>query len=106
MPRSRGELEEIINRGECVMLPNGHVVTTIEGLPSAVDLAGNDIVKKQQALGDLQAARDALDRQIAAASSGQSDAGGQSTTAPVGDEPKSDTVDKADGDKSKDKSKH
>jgi hypothetical protein len=65
MARSRGELEEIIKRGESVLLPDGRNVTSIADLPTAVELAGSDIVKKQQAVADLEAQRAALDKQIA-----------------------------------------
>lgn len=67
MARSRQELENIIARGESVLLPDGRVVTRKEDLPSAVELAGDDIVKKSHAIGDLEAQRAALDAQIAAA---------------------------------------
>lgn len=49
------------------MLPDGRCVTQISELPSAVDLAGNDIVKRNFAIGDMKAQREALDKQIAEA---------------------------------------
>lgn len=67
MARSRNELEAIIDRGESVLLADGRVVTNKEELPTAIELAGNDIVKKAHAIGDLIAARAALDAQIAEA---------------------------------------
>ncbi len=69
MALSRDELEAIIKRGESVMLPDGRCVTHIDALPSAVELAGDDVVKKQHAIGDLEAMRAALDKQIAEARS-------------------------------------
>lgn len=67
MARSRGELEEIIKRGEAVLLHDGRVVTKIEDLPSAVELAGDDIVKRQQAVADLEAAVAKAQADLAAA---------------------------------------
>ena len=58
MAKSRSELEKIIKRGESVIVKGdggSRIVTTIEDLPSEVELAGDDIVRKQHAIGDIEA---------------------------------------------------
>ena len=67
MNRPRAELVAIILKGESVLLPDGRNITTLEELPSAIDLAGNDIILKQVALGNLQEAQAEIARQIAEA---------------------------------------
>jgi hypothetical protein len=67
MPRTRTELERIIERGESVILADGRVVTRKEDLPSEVDLAGDDIVRRQAAAADLRASAQLLLAQAAEA---------------------------------------
>lgn len=54
MAQRRAELEEVIKNGGSV-LHQGRVITKAEDLPSDIELAGNDVVRKQQALGDIDA---------------------------------------------------
>lgn len=67
MSHSREQLERIIKAGGSVIISSSQgaprVVTRIEDLPSPVELAGDDIVKKQAAMGDLQKQIDELIRQ-------------------------------------------
>lgn len=63
---TREQLEAVIRRGESVIF-NGRVATTLDELPDAIDLAGDDIVKKQQAIGALKAKADAAAAEAKAA---------------------------------------
>lgn len=57
MAKKRSELEKIIKSGRSVLVSanNGtsRVVTKLEDLPSDIELAGDDVMLKQAAIGDI-----------------------------------------------------
>ena len=65
--RTREELLAIIEGGESVLMPDGNVIHkgNAHELPDAVTLAGDDIVQRQHAIGDLEAQRKAIDASLA-----------------------------------------
>lgn len=57
------DMRALIAAGETV-IHQGRCIRDVNELPSDVVLAGDDIVKRQHALGELKAQKDALDKQI------------------------------------------